>query len=119
MGIDCQDVRHVIHWGVPDDVETYVQETGRAGRDGLLSCAVLFRAPGSLGERVSQQMKKYCTSLVKQTKCRKTVLFNDFDGCQSSKSKGCQCCDVCRKNCTCDRCESNVDFFYFGYVRDM
>ena len=41
MGINCPDVRHVIHWGVPTDVEMYVQESGRAGRDGKLSCAVI------------------------------------------------------------------------------
>ena len=41
MGVDCPDVRKVIHWGVPDDAEMYVQETERAGRDGLPSCALL------------------------------------------------------------------------------
>lgn len=39
MGIDCPDVHQIIHWGVPDDEEMYVQETGQAGRDGALSCA--------------------------------------------------------------------------------
>lgn len=42
MGTDCTDIRQIIHWGVPEDVETYVQETGRAGQVGQLSCAVLF-----------------------------------------------------------------------------
>ena len=28
MGVDCPDVRQIIHWGVPDDAEIYVQETG-------------------------------------------------------------------------------------------
>ena len=38
MGIDCQDVRQIIHWGVPEDSEMYIQESGRAGRDGRFSC---------------------------------------------------------------------------------
>ena len=42
MGVDCQDIRTVIHLGPPDDLESYIQETGRAGRDGLPSQAVLF-----------------------------------------------------------------------------
>ena len=34
MGIDCQNVRQIIHVGIPDDVCSYIQETGGAGRDG-------------------------------------------------------------------------------------
>ena len=41
MGIDCHDVRNIIHFGAPDDIESYIQETGRAGRDGLPALATL------------------------------------------------------------------------------
>jgi superfamily II DNA helicase RecQ len=34
MGIDCANVCQIIHWGEPSDIESYVQECGRAGRNG-------------------------------------------------------------------------------------
>ena len=46
MGVDCPDVHQIMHIGAPDNVESYIQETGRAGRDGMLSVAVLLLIPG-------------------------------------------------------------------------
>ena len=43
MGINCSDICEVIHEGVPQDAEAYLQESGRAGRDGKHSIAMIIK----------------------------------------------------------------------------
>ena len=94
MGIDCPNVHHVIHWGVPTDAEMYVQESSRAGRDGELSCATILKSAADLNKQyTTQHMINYCTK--KSGICRRKILFEDFHGC-SFTCTGCKCCDVCR-----------------------
>lgn len=49
MGIDKPDVRLVVHVGVPDSLEAYFQEAGRAGRDGQPAKAILLKGPYDVG----------------------------------------------------------------------
>lgn len=59
MGLDCPNVRHVIHWGPPDDIDNYVQESGRGGRDGEICMATLYYSARDLSyKHTSEQIVK-------------------------------------------------------------
>ncbi|GAB4198371.1 MAG: hypothetical protein OHK0022_17630 [Roseiflexaceae bacterium] len=53
MGVDKPDIRMIIHYNLPQSVEAYYQEAGRAGRDGLDSRCVLLYAPADKGQLTS------------------------------------------------------------------
>lgn len=96
MGVDCQDIRTIIHWGVPSDIEQYVQETGRAGRDGLQAEAVLHQ--GKIGKHASEGIKKYTEN---NSVCRRSLLLKDFLLYSDESVSKCVCCDICSKDCMC------------------
>ena len=95
MGLDVPDVREVIHWGPSDDFECYIQETGRAGRDGDLCCAVLYHASRD-NRSIDKMMIEYCNNT---SVCRRQLLFADFEGCDIGTCCKCYCCDICMKDC--------------------
>lgn len=98
MGIDCPNVRQVIHWGPPSDPEMYIQETGR---DGQLSFATLYYNRQDIAfSFMEKEIVEYC----KNTEtCRRQILFCNFEP-NKDKSDGCACCDLCAVHCECIHC---------------
>ena len=108
MGLDCPNIRRVIHWGPSSDIEQYLQETGRAGRDGQMAQATLYFTDMDLGQIDDTSMKEYCRNT---DTCRRELLLKNFDTSTSdsvstsdSASTKCLCCDICGAKCTCSSC---------------
>ncbi len=106
MGIDKSNVRYVVHMDLPKNIESYYQETGRAGRDGLESEALLFFSYADVRkmkrfaevegntEQTGIQLKKLdqIGAYGDLMTCRRKYLLNYFDETTSSH---CGNCDVC------------------------
>lgn len=99
MGVNAPYVEHVIHITPPSNIESYVQETGRAGRTGIASRATLYFNKSDIGanmDHVQEPMKEYCRS--ENTCLRKLILEYLGFSCMNQQ----RCC------CICDKTFSNV-----------
>ena len=96
--MDIPDIRRVIHYGAPSDTEEYLQETGRAGRDGKRSEAIILYHRYALSGHVSAEIKDY----MKTKKCRRQVLLAIFN--ETYDSKLLHCCDNCDASYSCCSC---------------
>ena len=103
MGVDCSNVQQIVHWGPPETIEAYIQESGRAGRDDKHACALLLVSKkDSLKKYLHPDMVMYCKNT---TVCRRSLLLKNIDPIDFTKDcMGCMCCDVCARQCMCSSC---------------
>lgn len=98
MGIDCKGVHRTIHFGPSKNIESYIQESGRAGRDGEQSSSfVLYQ--GLMLNHVNKDIKEY----LRTNCCRRKHLLSSFDLASevNNVSPKHLCCDICAKQCPC------------------
>ena len=104
MGINFKGVDMVVSYGPPQDMDTFVQHLGRAGRDGVQSSHLLVYH-GRQVRNLNSDMIKY----LKTEGCLRTAMLSSYNA-KSDLHVGHLCCTFCTETCECgeDTCKTAI-----------
>ena len=113
LGVNIPNIQMVIHYNIPESIESYYQEAGRGGRNGDLCECILFCYEPDFGiqkrilsKNKNQELIEYIKRYVTSWECRQVFLCKYFE----EETSPCGICDVCRKE----------NFFHFtNYIQTL
>ncbi len=121
MGVNYANLNNIVHFGVPRDMDSFVQQLGRAGRDGSQAFHLMLFNGRHIGElrpkHKYDEMRSYAQNI---DKCRRQMILDSYQ-VKSKLTVAHLCCDICAAACKCgsEDCESHVLPFIDELAEDV
>ena len=112
MGLDFPDIKFVVNYAATRSIESFTQQSGRAGRQIEQAFSLVIYQSANVGKgSTTPDMRNFLTT---KSLCRRKIFQSHFDipseksdviiTTESCPPVGCQCCDICRESCSCGNC---------------
>ncbi|KAJ8301105.1 hypothetical protein KUTeg_020092 [Tegillarca granosa] len=102
-GVNFKGITHVVNFGPPVELDTFIQQIGRAGSDDHI---LIYN--GRQLKNIDSEVKKYTQN---SDTCRRKVLCGNYTSDLNISIEGHKCCDICSASCNCGKTDCNTETF--------